>query len=73
MLDDSGHTYSQQIISADYLIPYIKDGGLILVEDTHTSYCVGFGDIRFSFIEYVKEKIDKIKLRFHKSPKKEAE
>jgi len=73
VLDDGGHTYSQQIISADFLIPHIKDGGLIVVEDTHTSYCNGFGDIRFSFIEYVKEKIDKINLRFYNFPKEEAE
>ncbi len=73
VLDDGGHTYSQQIISADFLIPHIKDGGLIVVEDTHTSYCNGFGDIRFSFIEYVKEKIDKINLRFYNFPKDEAE
>ena len=73
VLDDGGHTYSQQIISADFLIPHIKDGGLIVVEDTHTSCGSGFGDIRFSFIEYVKEKIDKINLRFYIFPKGEKE
>ena len=64
ILDDGGHTYSQQIITTESLLPHIKDGGLIVVEDTHTSYMEGFGDVNFSFIEYVKEHIDKINMRF---------
>ena len=48
VLDDGGHTYSQQIITTESLLPYMKDGGLIVVEDTHTSYLDGFGDISFS-------------------------
>ena len=66
VLDDGGHTYSQQIITTESLLPHIKDGGLIVIEDTHTSYMQGFGDMDFSFIEYVKEHIDKINLRFGK-------
>jgi len=73
VLDDGGHTYSQQIITTESLLPHIKDGGLIVVEDTHTSYMRGFGDVNFSFIEYVKEHIDKVNMRFGNFEKDKAE
>mgnify|MGYP001454638828 CR=1 FL=1 len=65
LLDDGGHTYEQQIITVESLLGSINDGGIILVEDTHTSYMSGFGPRRYSFIEYVKNKIDKINFRFY--------
>lgn len=73
VLDDGGHTYSQQIITTESLLPYMRDGGLIVVEDTHTSYQKGFGDVSFSFIEYVKEHIDKINMRYRRFPQEKAE
>lgn len=73
VLDDGGHTYSQQIITTDSLLPHINDGGIIVVEDTHTSYLNGFGNIEFSFIEYVKERIDKINMRFSLLNQEKAE
>lgn len=73
VLDDGGHTYSQQIITSESLLPFIKDGGVMVIEDTHTSYLDGFGDVSFSFIEYVKEHIDKINMRFAPFDKKNAE
>ena len=73
MLDDGGHTYSQQIITTESLLPHIKDGGLLVIEDTHTSYMKGFGDINFSFIEYVKEHIDKVNMRYTSFEKSKAE
>ena len=73
VLDDGGHSYSQQIITTENLLPYIKDGGLIVVEDTHTSYMQGFGNISFSFMEYVKEHIDKINMRFGSFNQEKAE
>ena len=73
VLDDGGHTYNQQIITTESLLPHLNDGGILLVEDTHTSYMKGFGDINFSFIEYVKEHIDKVNMRFGKFEKEKAE
>lgn len=64
VLDDGGHTYEQQIITTECLLPSIQDGGIILVEDTHTSYMEGFGPKSKSFIEYTKMLIDKINMRF---------
>lgn len=64
-LDDGGHTYEQQIITVESLLCAMNDGGIILVEDTHTSYMDGFGPKKFSFINYVKNKIDQINFRFN--------
>ncbi|MGE4558412.1 MAG: class I SAM-dependent methyltransferase [Desulfovibrionaceae bacterium] len=64
VLDDGGHSYEQQIITTEMLIDNICDGGLLVVEDTHTSYMDGFGVRKYSFIEYVKQLIDKINFRF---------
>lgn len=64
VLDDGGHTYEQQVITVEALLPFINDGGLLVVEDTHTSYMGGFGAKSHSFIDYAKSMIDKINLRF---------
>ena len=64
ILDDGGHTYDQQIITTECLIDSIRDGGVLAVEDTHTSYMSGFGSRRYSFIEYVKTMTDRINNRF---------
>lgn len=63
VIDDGGHTYDQQVVTTAILTQYIRDGGLLLVEDTHTSYMRGFGSKRYSFINYVKNKIDQINFR----------
>ncbi len=64
VLDDGGHTYEQQIITAEMLISIINDNGMLVVEDTHTSYMSGFGSKRYSFVNYTKNIIDKINQRF---------
>jgi hypothetical protein len=64
VLDDGGHTFEQQIVTTENLLGCIKDGGLLVVEDTHTSYMLGFGPKSHSFIEYVKSYIDRINHRF---------
>jgi hypothetical protein len=65
VLDDGGHTYEQQIITTECLLPFVKDGGLLVVEDTHTSYMKkNFGFQKYSFIAYVKKLIDRINFRF---------
>ena len=65
VLDDGGHTYEQQIVTASKCIPHIKNGGLLIVEDTHTSYFQDFGyPCKYSFIEWAKGLIDNINCRF---------
>lgn len=66
VLDDGGHTYEQQIVTTECLLDHVKDGGMLVVEDTHTSYMKGFGPRKFSFIKYVNKHIDRINLRFSK-------
>ena len=63
VLDDGGHAYEQQIITTELLLDHINDGGMLVVEDTHTSYIDGFGPKQYSFIEYTKNVIDKINYR----------
>lgn len=64
ILDDGGHTYDQQIITTESLISNINDGGVLVVEDTHTSYMSGFGPKKYSFVEYTKKMVDAINQRF---------
>ena len=71
VLDDGGHTYEQQIMTTELLKPYIANGGLIVIEDTHTSYQKGFGFKSVSFLKYVHKKIDQLNYRL-KSLKKEV-
>ncbi len=65
LLDDGGHTNEQQIVTTHQSIPFIKDGGLLIVEDVHTSYFQDFGNpSKYSFISYAKLFIDGINGRF---------
>ena len=67
ILDDGGHTYMQQIITAEMLYFAIRDGGMLVVEDTHTSYMKGFGPTRYTFVKYAKHVIDVPNRRFANS------
>lgn len=63
LLDDGGHTMKQQIVSFEELFSHIKDDGVYLCEDLHTSYWLRFGGGHKrmgSFIEFSKNYIDKI-------------
>lgn len=43
IIDDGGHTMEQQITSFAVLFPYVKSGGVYIVEDLHTSYWKVYG------------------------------
>ena len=61
IIDDGGHTMEQQIVSFENLYLKVKEGGVYLIEDTHTSYWHEFhGGFKKanSFIEYSKNLID---------------
>lgn len=61
VIDDGGHTMSQQIASVEALFPLLADGGTYIVEDCHTSYWDTYGGGRGlpgTFIEWVKERVD---------------
>ena len=64
IVDDGGHKMHQQKISFTELWAHLSDGGLYIVEDTHSSYWPGFGGgfrEKNSFIEFSKDLVD----RFH--------
>ena len=73
VLDVGGHTYEQQIMTTELLKVHIKDGGLIVIEDTHTSYQNGFGFKSVSFLKYVQKKIDQLHYRLKSLNKEENE
>ena len=55
LIDDGGHTNLQQVTTLMESIKYIKSGGMIVIEDTHTSYMrdKGFKNpSKFSFINF---------------------
>ncbi len=61
LIDDGGHTMSQQIVSFEELYGHIKDDGIYLCEDLHTSYWPSYGGgykKPGTFIEYSKNFID---------------
>lgn len=65
ILDDGGHKNGQQISTLYNGVELIKDGGVIVIEDTHTSYFRRFGNPGpFSFIRYSKRIVDIINSRF---------
>lgn len=65
LLDDGGHMYEQQIMTCVHSLPHINDGGLLVLEDTHTSYMKDFGGPSgVSLISYAKNIIDGINYRF---------
>ena len=65
ILDDGGHKNLQQISTVHHSLPYVKDGGKIVVEDTGTSYVKKeFNNpSKYSFINYAKNIIDVIHRR----------
>ena len=55
LIDDGGHTNLQQVTTLMESLPYIKKGGSIIVEDTHTSFMSykGFKNpSKYSFINF---------------------
>ncbi|HEX2830742.1 MAG TPA: hypothetical protein VHP37_30685 [Burkholderiales bacterium] len=66
VLDDGGHTMSQQVTTFEALYPITRH--LYVVEDTHTSYSPDFQDRpEGTFIEYAKDRIDAL-YEWYRSP-----
>lgn len=64
IIDDGGHTMMQQVITFEEMYGRLKDGGIYLCEDMHTSYWPGhfgggYGN-KDTFIEYSKRLIDQL-------------
>ena len=71
LIDDGGHTMSQQIISYEELFDHLNDNGVYLCEDLHTSYWLKWGGgykRKGTFIEFSKNWIDSLNA-FHSRQK----
>lgn len=63
LIDDGGHTMTQQINTYEEIFPFVDKNGVYLCEDLHTSYWPKWGGgykKRGTFIEYSKNFIDYI-------------
>lgn len=63
VIDDGGHEMQQQIVTAETLFPLVREGGILLVEDTHTSYWdsyQGGRDRAGTFMEWAKKRMDDV-------------
>ena len=63
LIDDGGHFMEQQITTFNVLFSHVKDDGVYLCEDLHTSYWLYFGGgykRDGTFIEYSKNFIDQL-------------
>ena len=61
LIDDGGHTNLQQITTLMESINHINSGGMIVIEDTHTSYMRNKGfknPSKFSFINFTSSLIE---------------
>jgi hypothetical protein len=61
LLDDGGHTMNQQITTFKAMFEHVKDTGLYVCEDLHTSYWSEYGGgfkKKNTFIEFSKNLID---------------
>jgi len=45
VIDDGGHTMHQQNTTLHKVFPSINEGGVVIIEDTHTSYWADWGGI----------------------------
>lgn len=71
LLDDGGHTMQQQIVTFQEMFNHIKDDGVYLCEDCHTSYWKNYGGSyknQSSYIEYTKNWIDQINAWHSREP-----
>lgn len=63
LIDDGGHTMNQQIVTFEKMFEHIREDGVYLCEDLHTSYRKDYGGgckKEGTFIEYSKNFIDYI-------------
>jgi hypothetical protein len=63
LIDDGGHMMNQQIITFEEMFDHVKEDGVYLCEDLHTSYWLNYGGGHKrmgTFIEYSKDFIDQL-------------
>lgn len=71
LIDDGGHTMKQQIITFQELFDHVKDDGVYLCEDVHTSYEIAYGGgykRRKTFVEFSKKLVDSLNAYHSEQP-----
>ena len=70
ILDDGGHTNLDQITTVASTVENINDGGLLVIEDVHTSYIEIYNSRKkFSFVSFAKKIVDDINYTFDNTNK----
>ena len=75
VLDDGGHGMEQQVITFEEVWPLLKDGGVYICEDTHTSYWSEYGAglrVPGTFMEYMQRRTDMLQASYY-DPRPAAE
>jgi cephalosporin hydroxylase len=71
VIEDGGHTMGQQLTTFREMWPAVRDGGVYLVEDLHTSYWSNFGGgyrRPGTFIEHAKDLVDSLNAWHSRDP-----
>ena len=63
IIDDGNHFWMEQILTFKTLFPYVRSGGIYIVEDTTTSYWGEYKNHPMSPIDYFKTLVDDVHLR----------
>lgn len=63
IIDDGSHVSSDMRISFDYLFPFLKPGGLYVVEDLHCCYWPSFRERTYDFMDRLKDLLDRVNSR----------
>jgi cephalosporin hydroxylase len=71
LIEDGGHTMRQQIATFEEMYPKVKEDGVFLIEDLHTSYWKRYGGGHRrpgTFMEYAKDLVDQLNAWHSKEP-----
>lgn len=63
IIDDGNHYWMEQILTFETLFPYVRSGGIYIVEDTTTSYWKEYKNNPISPVEYFKKLVDEVNLK----------
>lgn len=63
IIDDGNHFWMEQILTFETLFPYVKSGGIYIVEDTTTSYWNEYKNNPISPVDYFKGLVDDVHLK----------
>jgi limonene-1,2-epoxide hydrolase len=71
LIDDGGHTMAQQITTVEEMFGAVRPDGVLLVEDTHTSYWREYGGglrAPLSFMDFSKRLVDELNAWHSRDP-----